>query len=173
MLMRTIALGALLGLAGCTIASEEDQLENAIRDGLSNQGTVQEVNLTRQDENNIIGYAMLREASGRTGRLACTAQRSEGSNFNWRCSPAIDETVVQEIETAIRTNLSAQADVVSVDMARAGDDNNMTGTATLRDGEGNEMQVPCSARRTQGANFDWRCGEDAAPADAAGADGTQ
>lgn len=164
MLMRKIALGALLGLAGCTMVSEEDQLENAIRDGLANQGEVQEVNLTRQDENNMTGYAMLREASGRTGRLNCTAQRGEGSNFTWNCSPAIDQAVVDEMETIIRTALAAQADVVSVEMARAGDDNNMTGTATVRDGAGNEVQVPCAAQRTQGANFDWRCGEDVAPA---------
>jgi hypothetical protein len=149
---------ALLALAAC--ASEEEQLENAIREGLANQGTVQEVNLTVSDENNLTGYAMIRENSGREGRLNCTAQRGEGSNFNWRCSPAIDEATLQEMETAIRTNLAAQGEVVEVDMQRGADDDHMTGHAVLRDGAGGEVRVPCSAERTEGANFSWRCGEE-------------
>lgn len=157
-----VTLALLFALAGC--ASEEEQLENAIREGLANQGMVQEVDLTVSDENNMTGYAVIRENSGRQGRLNCNAQRSEGSNFNWRCSPAIDEATVQEMETAIRNNLAGQADVASVDMQRAGDDNHMTGHAVIRDGAGGEVRVPCTAERTEGANFSWRCGEDAAAA---------
>ena len=153
-------LAVLFALAGC--ASEEEQLENAIREGLANQGTVQEVDLAASDENNLTGYAVIRENSGRQGRLNCTAQRAEGSNFNWRCSPAIDEATTQEMETAIRTNLAAQAEVVEVEMRRAADDDHMTGHALLRDGSGGEVRVPCTAERTQGANFSWRCGEEAA-----------
>jgi hypothetical protein len=156
---KAIVLAALLGVAGCNMASEEDQLENAIREGLSNQGTVQEVNLTRQDENNINGFAMVRETSGRSGRLNCTAQRTDGSNFNWRCSPAIDQSVLDEMEGQIRTQLAQQADVVEVSLERAGDDNHMAGYVRVRDGVGGEERVPCSAERTQGANFAWRCGE--------------
>ena len=155
-----VALALLSVLAGC--ASEEEQLENAIREGLANQGTVQEVDLTVSDENNMTGFARIRENSGREGRLNCTAQRSEGSNFNWRCSPAIDEATLQEMETAIRTNLAGQAEVVEVDMQRAADDDHMSGHALLRDGSGAELRVPCSAERAEGANFNWRCGEEAA-----------
>lgn len=155
-------LAALVGLAGCQMQSEEEQLENAIRDGLANQGTVQEVNLVQQDENNLTGYAMIREASGRTGRLNCTAQRSDGTNFSWRCAPAIDEAALQDIENAIRQNLSAQAEVAEVDMQRANDDNHMAGYVLLRDGGGNELRVPCNATRddVQTQMFNWRCGED-------------
>lgn len=160
-----VALGVLAAVAGCS--SEEEQLEEAIREGLANQGTVQEVNLTVSDENNLVGYAMIRENSGREGRLTCSAQRAEGSNFNWRCSPAIDEATLQEMETAIRTNLEGQADVVGVDLQRGEDDDHMTGHATVRDGEGGEVRVPCSAERTEGANFSWRCGEET-PAGAGG-----
>ena len=156
----SISLAVLAAVTGC--ASEEEQLEDAIREGLANQGTVQEVNLTETDENNLTGYAMIRENSGREGRLNCTAQRGEGSNFNWRCSPAIDEATLQEVETAIRTNLAAQAEVVEVDLQRAGDDDHMTGHAVVRDGTGGEVRVPCSAERIEGANFNWRCGEQAA-----------
>ena len=159
----SFTLVTLIALSGCT--SEEEQLENAIREGLANQGAVQEVNLIASDENNLTGYAMIRENSGREGRLNCTAQRGEGSNFNWRCSPAIDEATIQEMETAIRSTLAAQAEVVEVEMQRAGDDNHMTGHALLRDGAGNQLRVPCSAERSQGANFNWSCGEENTPAE--------
>lgn len=169
MIRTAIVLTALLGAAGCNVVSEEDQLENAIREGLSNQGTVQEVNLTRQDENNINGYVAMQDTTGRQGRLNCTAQRTEGSNFSWRCAPAIDESVLRDMEGQIRERLSQQADVVGVDLQRAGDDNHMSGQATVRDGTGAEIQVPCTAERTEGANFNWRCGEgegaESAPAD--------
>lgn len=166
----TIALGALVALAGCNIGSEEDRLENAIREELTKQGNVQEVNLTRQDENTIAGYAMIQEHSGRSGRLNCTAQRTEGSNFNWRCSPAIDQAVLDEIEGQIRTQLAGQADVREVSLERAGDDNHMAGYVLVGDGAGGEERVPCSAERTEGANFNWRCGEDVV-APAGGEDG--
>ena len=157
----SVTLAALIALAGCS--SEEEQLENAIREGLANQGTVQEVDLTVSDENNLTGYAVIRENSGRQGRLNCNAQRGEGSNFNWRCSPAIDEATLQEMETAIRTNLAQRAEVIVVDIQRGGDDDHMTGQARVRDADGAEVQVPCSAERTEGANFSWRCGEETAP----------
>lgn len=171
--MQGIAPGALFILAGCQFSSEEDQLENAIRDGLANQGTVQEVELTRQDENNMTGYAMIRENSGRSGRLNCTAQRSDGTNFQWRCSPAIDEQVLQEMETAIREHFVSQGtEVVQVDLQRANDDDNMSGYVIVRDGAGGEVRSPCSAQRTQGANFNWQCGEGAGEgAPAPGGDG--
>lgn len=156
---RAIILTALLGVAGCSFGSEEDRLENAIREELTKQGNVQEVNLTRQDENTIAGYAMIREHSGRSGRLNCTAQRTEGSNFNWRCSPAIDQSVLDEMEGQIRTQLAAQGDVREVSLERAGDDNHMAGYVLIGDGAGGETRVPCSAERTEGANFNWRCGE--------------
>ncbi|MDQ4086801.1 MAG: hypothetical protein M3177_02115 [Pseudomonadota bacterium] len=159
--MRGLAflLGAALTIGGCTVASEEDQLENAIRENLANQGTVQEVQLTKQDENNMTGYVMIRENSGRSGRLNCTAQRSSGNNFNWRCSPAIDEQVLTEMENVIREELAKQATVVSVEMSRQGDDNHMSGFAVVRDEAGNEVRANCTAERdsTNTGSFNWEC----------------
>ena len=154
-----ICLGALLALGGCKVASEEDQLENAIRENLSNQGTVQEVELTKTDENNMTGHVMIRENSGRTGRLNCTAQRTSGSSFNWRCSPAIDEQVLTEMENVIRQELSQQATVVSVEMNRQNDDNHMTGFAVVRDAAGTEVRANCTAERdaTNIGSFNWEC----------------
>ncbi|HEX8640542.1 MAG TPA: hypothetical protein VF704_05230 [Allosphingosinicella sp.] len=154
-----ICLGALLALGGCNVASEEDQLENAIRENLSNQGTVQEVELTKTDENNMTGHVMIRENSGRTGRLNCTAQRTSGSSFNWRCSPAIDEQVLTEMENVIRQELSQQATVVSVEMNRQNDDNHMSGFAVVRDAAGTEVRANCTAERdaTNIGSFNWEC----------------
>jgi hypothetical protein len=159
--MRKLAFCMFVALAvsGCTTSSEEEQLENAIRENLSNQGTVEEVELTKQDEDNLTGHVVLVEASGRRGRLNCTAQRRSGSNFDWRCSPAIDEQTLQEMENIIRTELSAQATVVEVDMRREGDDDHMSGHALLEDANGNPLRVTCTAERDS-ANvgmFNWQC----------------
>jgi hypothetical protein len=154
-----ISLGFALAAAACTVSSEEDQLENAIRENLSNQGTVQEVELTRQDDNNMNGFVVMQDRSGRRGRLNCTAQRAEGTNFNWRCSPAIDESVLQEMENQIRQELSQQGTVVEVDMQRQNDDNHMTGHAKVRLADGTEVTAPCTAERdsTNVGTFNWRC----------------
>lgn len=166
MRIRQIAIATLLlGTAGCTIGgSVEDDLENSIRTTLSNQGTVQEVNLTRQDDENLNGFAVVRDPTGSEVRFACTAQRSQGSDYNWRCQPTIDERVLAQVEGVIRNRLSTQADVVEVDMQRGADDDHMTGHATIRGGNGEQVRVPCSAQRSPTGGFDWRCGQDAAPA---------
>ncbi len=153
------ALAALLALSGCQISSEEDQLENAIAEALSNQGAVEEVNLVRADENNMTGYALIRDAEGRSGRLSCTAARTEGTNFDWRCSPVIDEGALQDIENSIRETMSARAEVIEVDMQRDGDDNRMAGFVRVRDLSGGEVRANCDAVRNEGGNFNWRCGD--------------
>lgn len=163
----TISLGyALLMLAGC--ASEEDQLENAIRENLASRGTVKQVELTKSDDNNMTGFAVVQTATGE-GRMNCTAQRTEGSNFNWRCVPAIDEAMLTQMENTIRQSLSQQATVLAVDMSRQ-DDDHMTGYAQVRDGDGTEGRVNCTAVRETGGtgNFNWECapaGAEAAPAE--------
>jgi hypothetical protein len=153
-----ISLGLGLALAGCTIQSDEDRLEDSIRNNLSSQGNVLDVELTRTDENNMTGFADIRQNDGREGRLACTARRTEGRNFQWRCSPAITEQVVQALEGEIRENLAQQAQVVQVDLTRQ-DDNRMTGQAILRNPMGNEMRLDCTATRNAAniGSFDWRC----------------
>jgi hypothetical protein len=155
-------------LVGC--ASEEDQLENAIRENLAARGTVKQVELTKSDENNMTGFAVVQTATGE-GRMNCTAQRTSGSNFNWRCVPAIDEAMLTQMENTIRQSLAEQATVLAVDMSRQ-DDDHMTGYAQIRDNNGTEGRVNCTAARETGGtgNFNWECapsGSEAAPAEAA------
>lgn len=149
---------SVFALAGCNIASQEDQLENSIAASLSNQGEVKQVELTKQDDDNFTGFALIRDRNGREGRLNCTARRTTGSNFDWRCSPTIDESVVTEMEGIIRTELARQATVLEVSMTRQ-DDNRMTGFARLQDPSGTEIRTNCTATRDAAgtANFNWRC----------------
>lgn len=158
-----ISLGLALAVAGCTVQSEEDQLEEAIRNNLSSQGNVLRVEMTKVDDNNINGFADIRENSGSEGRLTCTAQRSEGSNFNWRCSPAVTEDMVRNMENLIRTNLSGQTEVLEVDMSRV-DDNRMSGFARFRDQSGSEQRADCVATRQTGNQFNWECNQGGAAA---------
>jgi len=163
----TISLGcALLMLAGC--ASEEDQLENAIRENLASRGTVKQVELTKTDNDNMNGFAVVQTATGE-GRMNCSAQRTSGSNFNWRCVPTIDEAMLTQMENTIRQSLAEQVTVLAVDMSRR-DDDHMTGYAQVRDGDGDEGRVNCTATRETGGNgnFNWECAPPAAaPAEAA------
>jgi hypothetical protein len=152
---------ATLVLAACDMASQEDQLENSIRNSLESQGNVQQVEMTKQDEENFTGFAVIRDRNGREGRLNCTARRTEGTNYDWRCLPTITEPVVAEMEALIRTELERQATVLEVDMTRQ-DDNNMTGFARVQDAAGNEIRTTCVAARSPvgTSNFSWRCRPD-------------
>ena len=161
-----ICLGAALALTACS--SEEAQLENAIRENLSARGNVTEVDLATQDDNHMTGHALV-NANGRDSRLTCTAERTQGSNFSWRCVPVIDEATIDEIETTIRQSYAARATVDEVEM-RKQDEDHMTGFATLRDGAGNSARVDCTADRAPEGNFNWRCN---APGQSGGADAGQ
>ncbi|MEA3029982.1 MAG: hypothetical protein QOG13_1307 [Sphingomonadales bacterium] len=168
-----ILLGCALAVAACT--SQEDQLENAMRAELTKRGNVQEVEMTRQDENRMTGHAVVRTAAGETGRLTCNATRDPTKGtayYDWRCVPAIDEALLTQTENAIRQSLAQRGEVIEVDMRRQ-DDDHMTGFARARDSDGAEVRLPCSASRGSDAvgNFSWRCGEGAdsgAPAEEAG-----
>ncbi len=152
---------ATLALAACNMVSQEDQLENSIRNSLEAQGNVQQVEMTKQDEQNFTGFAVIRDRNGREGRLNCTARRTEGTNYDWRCLPTITESVVTDMEGLIRTELERQATVLEVDMSRQ-DDNNMTGFARVQDAAGNEIRTTCAAARSPAgtSNFSWRCRPD-------------
>lgn len=157
-----IALGLALTLSACTVESAEDQLENTIREKLSSQGEVQEVALTKQQDGSMEGHVMIREPNGRLGRLACTAQPgSSGSEYDWRCSPAIDEKALGEMENVMRAELSKRGPVLQVEMKREGDDDHMSGFAVVRDEAGDEFRLTCSAtRKGEGANFSWECSDE-------------
>lgn len=158
-----ICLGCALAVAGCSMASDENRMENAIRAELSKNGTVKQVQMTRQGDN-MTGFAEVRTADGSEGRLNCTAtpDTTKAGSYNWRCLPAIDQRVVDGMKRTIRESLAQQAEVREVEMTRQ-DDMRMTGHALLRDGSGNEVRANCTATRESEASnhFNWRC----APAD--------
>jgi len=158
--MKIFIIPLALGLiaSGCNISNEEDVLENSIRNNLSAQGNVQQVELSRQDENNLSGFAVVRDSSGVEGRYTCNAHRTEGSNFQWRCNQQIDDQVVSRMENVIRQDLSQQAEVVQLELSRQ-DDNRMSGYALLRAPSGAEGRLNCTATRNaqNSLNFDWQC----------------
>jgi hypothetical protein len=166
-----IPLGLALSVAACTVSTEEDQLENAIRENLSSRGNVTQVELTRENDDRMTGFAVVRVADGTESRLNCSAQRSTGTNFNWQCLPTVDEASLTAVENVIRADLANQGTVEEVDLQRV-DDNNMRGHARLVV-DGAEVRANCTATRdtTNTANFNWRCGaaEEGAPAPAAAA----
>src|ERR671918_275115 len=83
------ALTAAGLIAACTPAVDEDvinQMENAIREGLASRGTVKQVELTRESEHRMTGFAVIepRDAAGTEARFNCTAEREgeTGAQFN-------------------------------------------------------------------------------------------
>jgi hypothetical protein len=165
----SMALGLALALGACSAQSDEDQLENVIRADLSSQGNVQQVELTKQANGGMTGFAIIREPSGRVGRLNCTARSTGESKYDWKCSPAIDEKALKEMEAIIRAELSKRGPVLQLEMKKQGDDNHMSGFAVVHDETGQEFRLACSATRDAGnvATFTWKCGDesdDAAPA---------
>jgi hypothetical protein len=167
--MKTVAiyLGCALAVAGCSMASDEDRMENAIRAELSKNGTVNQVEMTREGDN-MVGFAEVRANDGSEGRLNCTATRdaAKAGSYNWRCLPAIDQRMVDNMKSTIRQSLAQQGEVVELELARQ-DDMRMTGHAVVRGGDGEEVRANCTVTRENEASnhFNWRC----APADASAA----
>jgi hypothetical protein len=159
-----IYLGCALAVAGCSMASSEDRMENAIRAELSKNGaTVNQVEMTKEGDN-MIGFAEVRGADGSEGRLNCTAtpDTAKAGSYNWRCLPAIDQRMVDNMEGTIRQSLAQQGEVREVELTRQ-DDMRMTGHAVVRGGDGEEVRANCTVTRENEASnhFNWRC----APAD--------
>jgi hypothetical protein len=165
---RIALLTCTLLLAGCQFSvgsTEEDRLENAMRETLSSRGAVQQVELTKENDNHMTGFAVIRDAAGHDNRLNCTADRDngQGTHFTWRCQPVIDEAALTQMEDVIRQNLARQGTVEQVDMTRQ-DDNHMTGYALLRDSDGDEGRFSCSADRDPArGDFSWHCSPPGAP----------
>ena len=167
--MKTIAicLGCALAIAGCTMQSDENRMENAIRAELSKNATVSQVEMTRQGDN-MVGFAEVRSADGSEGRMTCTAtpDTTKAGSYNWRCLPAIDQRMVDNMKAAIRQSLAQQGEVREVELARQ-DDMRMTGHAVVRDAGGNDVRAECTVTRENEASnhFSWHC----APADSGAA----
>lgn len=163
-----IYLGCALAVTGCSISSDEDRMENAIRAELSKNGTVKQVEMTRQGDN-MTGFAEIQAADGSGGRLTCSAtpDTAKAGSYNWRCLPAIDQRIVDGMKRTIRQSLAQQAEVREVELTRQ-DDMRMTGHALLRDDNGNEVRANCTATRENEAsnNFNWRCAPAGSPSTA-------
>jgi hypothetical protein len=164
--------GCALALAACT--SQEDQMENNIRANLASQGNVTQVEMTRQDENSMAGFAVV-NVNGTDTRRNCTATRNPSKGaayYDWRCVRAVDESALNEMEATIRQSYIARpgVQVDSVDMTRR-DDDHMVGHAALSDSYGNHARLDCIADRGSAGDFSWSCQEAgqgaAAPAAAA------
>ncbi len=95
MRIHLLALGGLSLLAACTPAVDDsmiNQMEEAVREGLAAQGEVKEVELTKENDDRMTGFAVIEpsEAPGTEARFDCTAERQgeTGTQFSWRCNPA-------------------------------------------------------------------------------------
>lgn len=155
-----ILAGVALAIGGCTVESEEDQLEKMIAETLASQGTVQEVALTPREDGGMTGYVLIDEPGRGVGRLTCTVDPPDAeSNYQWNCSPAIDEKTLGEMEEIVRAELAKLGPVLSVEMQRAGDDDHMSGFAVIRDEAGGEVRLACSATRNSDnvGTFAWEC----------------
>ena len=159
--MKTIAicLGCALTIAGCTMESDENRMANAIRAELSKNATVSQVEMTRQGDN-MVGFAEVRSADGSEGRMTCTATPDtiKAGSYNWRCLPAIDQRMVDNMKTTIRQSLSQQGEVRELELSRQ-DDMRMTGHAIVRGGDGGQVRATCTATRENEASnhFNWTC----------------
>jgi len=160
--MRNVAifLACAAAIGGCSMSSDEDQMENAIRAELSNNGaTVNQVEMSREGDN-MVGFAEVRAADGSEGRMNCTASRdaTKSGSYSWRCLPAIDQRVIDQMKNTIRQDLARQAEVRSIELTRQ-DDMRMTGQAVLVDGNGNEVRTNCTVTRQNEASnhFNYQC----------------
>ena len=79
----------------CVPAIDEAMLtgmEATIRESLAAQASVEQVEMTRQDDDHMTGFAIVRDAGGNRIRTDCTAARDndDQGNFSWQCRPADD-----------------------------------------------------------------------------------
>jgi hypothetical protein len=173
MKMIAIYFSCALALAGCSMSSDEDRMENAIREELSKNGTVNQVEMTREGDN-MVGFAEIRTADGSEGRLRCNAtpDTTKSGSYNWRCLPAIDQRVIDQMKNTIRQSLAQHGEVRDVELSRQ-DDMRMTGHAVVIDSDGTEIRANCTVTRQNEASnqFDWRCNPaDSAAVEPAGGD---
>lgn len=144
---------ALLALSACE--KPEDLLENSIRSELSKQGNVQQVEMRSESDDRLTGFAVVDGPQGET-RLNCKAQRKTSTEYDWECNQVIDENVLNGMEASLRQQFEAQQlTVVDLELQKDGDDR-MKGYAVLRDEEGTEGRLTCSAARS-GTTFQGEC----------------
>ena len=149
-----LLLGGTLLIAGCGEA-EGPLVSNLVRDTLAPNGNVQQVEMTKQGDNNYSGFATVRLASGATARFNCTATR-RGNNYVSQCRQAIDQALIDELKADLRRTFARQGlTVLALELNRQ-DDDHITGHADLRAANGEEGRMACAGERTA-AGFPVNC----------------
>lgn len=155
-----IALGAVALLGGCNRDSDKQAAEALIRASLVGQGNVQQLDLSRQADDNYSGTATVRRADGQVVRLNCTARRTGGEasvQFSTNCGQVLDQALLDEIKATLRRSIEGTgATVLQVDMSRQ-DENTATGSARARNPDGRIVQMTCEAARQADGTFNSRC----------------
>jgi hypothetical protein len=140
-----LLLGGTLLIAGCGQA-EGPLVSNLVRDTLAPNGNVQQVEMTKQGDNNFSGFATVRMANGTTARFNCTATR-RGNNYTSQCRQALDQALIDELKASLRQSFTAQGlTVVQLELSRQ-DEDHVTGHVDLRAADGSEARLPCSGTR--------------------------
>ncbi len=152
-----------LSLAAAQRGDSEDEalVEGSMREELSRQGQVVQLEMIQRNPDYLDGYAVVRDAEGVDGRLDCTARRSGSDSFNWDCLPVITEPVIRQMEGLIRRELARQVTVLALDLQRQ-DDQQMVGSARVRTREGAVVTASCTAVREEprSRTFNWECRPD-------------
>ena len=164
-----ISLGAACALlAGCNRGSEEQLVESTVSNLLAQQGAVQQVDLTRGADNNYAGAATIRRADGVTVRLNCTARRSAtAGNFDILCGQVLDQVLIDEMKTRLRTSLTAQnLTITQLELSRR-DEDHAAGFAEVADASGQTARLTCTVSRQADGRFNGGCEGGGAPAAAA------
>ena len=155
-------------LAGCNRATEEQLVEGTVNGVLAQQGTVQQLDLTKGADNNYSGPASIRRADGVIVRMNCTARRAAtAGNFDILCGQVLDQALIDELKTAMRASLAAQnVTVTQIELTRQ-DEDHATGFAMASNAGGQTIRLTCRAARQADGRFNGGCEQDVAPAQAA------
>ena len=144
---------ALLALSACE--KPEELLENSIRSELSKQGEVREVDMRADSDDRLSGFAVVKGPQG-DSRLNCKATKKSSTEYDWECNQVVDEAALKGMEDSLRQSLEAQQlTVMEIDLQKAGEDN-MKGHAMVRDDEGAQGRLTCTAARA-GTTFQGEC----------------
>ena len=166
-----IPLGALCALLmGCNRESEDEYIRRGVSNTLESHGNVQQVAMTKGADNNYSGTATVRRADGRSIPYNCTANRNQAQQqFDIRCLQALDQALLDELETNMRRSLEAQRLTVGEIELTKRDDNNVTGFAQVSDpNTGESARLVCSgARPPAGGRIEVSCNVPGGPAQGA------
>jgi hypothetical protein len=173
----SISLGAMcVLLAGCGGDSDKQAAEGMVRAALVGQGNVQQLDLSKQSDNNYAGIATLRMPDGQTVRLNCTARRTgsdANANFTADCGQVIDQALIEQLKANMRRSLEQQSLTVADIQLTKQDEDHVTGFAQVSDtNTGESARLVCTGARQTGGRILARCdvpggpAQDAAPAPA-------